>query len=232
MSATSLILILLSSIGFLISGLFSAYLLLIKNNKSTIHMLLGGLLLVLSIRVGKSVFYNFTELHIIIKNIGLAANLAIGPFLLLYGKVLIHAYALKRKDFWHFLPAAIYVVFSGLIPNQAGNDLWFASYSLVMFQQFCYLILSARLIKNWKLAWHHTLQKGFVILWSAIGLIWLTYLLIFLQILPTYIFGALAYSILVVVLAYFVSKEGSSLLQKEKYGPNRLSAKQSQAVTV
>ncbi len=228
MSATTLTLILLSSIGFLLSGFFSAYLLFLKKHKSQINLLLGGLLLVLSFRIGKSVFYNFTELPVVIKNLGLAANLAIGPFLLLYGKVLFQQQKLRRKEIWHFLPAIIYVMLSPVIPNESGHDLWYASYSFVIVQQLCYLGLSGLIIENWKAAWQHVQQKGFVILWAAISLIWLTYLLIFLQLLPVYLFGALAYSTLVVLLAYFIVKEEYPFIQKRKYSQSRLSPQQSQ----
>lgn len=228
MSATTLSLILFSSIGFLISGFFSVHLLFIRKDRTQLHLLLGALLLVLSIRIGKSVFFNFVDLPIVIKNIGLAASLAIGPFLLLYGKALMQQYKLRRQDFWHFIPALIYVVFSAVIPNQTGDSVWYASYSFVIFHQLCYLIYAALLIKDWKLSWNHAQQKGFVILWSAIGLVWLTYLLIFVRLFPVYIFGALAYSVLVVLIAYFVMKEGMPFFQKEKYGQRRLSASQSQ----
>lgn len=224
MSVINLALILLSSIGFLFSGVFSAYILFIKKSKNHLHLLFGGLLLALSLRIGKSVFYNFTDLPVIIKNIGLAANLAIGPFLLLYGKVLIQQHELQRRQLWHFLPAAVYFIFSALIPNQTGDDTWYASYTFVIFQQFCYLGLSFLLIKNRK----DIQQKGFVILWVAISVIWLTYLLIFIQILPVYIFGALAYSILVMLLAYFSFTEQFMFSIKEKYEASRLSSKQSQ----
>lgn len=228
MSATTLAIILLSSIGFLFGIFFSAYLLLFNKHKSHLQLLLGGLLLVLSLRVGKSVFHNFVDLPIIIKNLGLAANLAIGPFLLLYGKVLMQEYHLQRKDTVHFLPAFIYIIFSHLIPNETGEYWWSISYTFVIVQQGGYLGWAGRLIKHWKAAWNHRQHKGFVLLWSAISIIWLTYLLIFLQWLPVYLFGALAYSILVIVLGYFVVKEEYAFIQREKYGQSRLSSKQSQ----
>lgn len=228
MSATTLAIILLSSIGFLFGVFFSAYLLLLNKYKSHLQLLLGGLLLMLSLRVGKSVFHNFVDLPIFIKNMGLAANLAIGPFLLLYGKVLMQQYQLQRKDLVHFLPAAIYVVFSAFIPNKSGDYWWYLSYTFVIVQQAGYLGAAVRLVEDWRVAWHHTQHKGFVLLWSAISVIWLTYLLIFLQWLPVYLFGALAYSILVIVLGYFVVKEEYAFIQREKYGQSRLSSKQSQ----
>lgn len=228
MSATTLAIILLSSIGFLFGVFFSAYLLLLNKHKSHLQLLLGGLLLVLSLRIGKSVFHNFVDLPIVIKNIGLAANLAIGPFLLLYGKVLMQQYPLQRKDLGHFLPATIYVVFSAVIPNKSGDYWWYVSYTFVILQQGGYLAVAMRLVQHWKVAWNHTQHKGFVLLWSAISLIWLTYLLIFLKWIPVYLFGALAYSILVIVLGYFVVKEEYPFIQREKYGQSRLSSKQSQ----
>jgi len=227
MSASILTLVLLSSIGFLFSGFFSVYLLFVKKGKGYLHLLLGGLLLVLSLRIGKSVFHNFTDLPVIIKNIGLAANLAIGPFLLLYGKVLLKQYKLRKKEMWHFLPAILYVVLSPILPNQSGDSFWYGSYAFVIFQQLCYLGFSALLIENWKATWGHAQHKGFVILWSAISLIWLTYLLIFIQLFPVYIFGALAYSVLVMLLAYFVIKEKDFFSSKEKYVQSRLSPQQS-----
>lgn len=227
MSVVTLGLILLSSIGFLLSGFFSVYLLSLKKNRSHLHLLLGGLFLVLSLRVGKSVFYNFTELHVIIKNLGLAANLAIGPFLLLYGKALMHKYELRKKDLWHFFPAGLYVLFSPLIPNQTGNFYWYSSYIFVIIQQLLYLAIPVILVQDWKKTWSKIPQKGFAVLWIAISIMWLTYLLIFVQLLPVYIFGALAYSVLVIVLAYFLLQEENIFTPIRKYKQSRLSSKQS-----
>ena len=228
MSTLTLLLILFSSVGFLISGFFSLYLLFIKKHRALLDLLLGGLLLALSIRIGKSVFYNFTELPIAIKNLGLAANLAIGPFLWLYGKVAIDKSALRKHDYLHFIPAGVYIVFCGLIPNQISSVHWQTSYGFVIFQQLCYLAVSTMLINSWEESWRDGGHKSFLILWGAIGIIWLTYLLIYIELIPAYIFGALAYSLLAILLAFFALEEGWLLSPREKYGPQRLSSIQSQ----
>lgn len=228
MSAITLSLILLSSIGFLLGGLYATYLLLFKKPNNVPQLLLGGLLLALSLRVGKSVFYNFTELPLVIKNMGLAANLAIGPFLLLYGKVLIDRHELKRTEIWHFFPAALYILFSPIIPNQSEDFFWLVSYGFVIVQQLVYLGISIKRIPDWRQAWVDPRKKGYVLLWSGVTLIWLSYLLIFLGWLPLYLFAALSYSVLMLVLAYFIIVEENIFSLGEKYGSNRLSPEKAQ----
>lgn len=80
-----LLIAIISGIGLGISLFFGIYLLKGKKIQNTI---LGILLVVLTLRITKSVFYNFVELPVFIKNLGLAANLAIGPLLYLYGRSL------------------------------------------------------------------------------------------------------------------------------------------------
>ncbi|MEM7572052.1 MAG: AraC family transcriptional regulator [Bacteroidota bacterium] len=155
------------------------------------------------------------------------ANLAIGPFLLLYGTVLIQGSSLQKKDGWHFLPAALYVLFSPVIPNQLGDTLWYVSYSFVILQQLGYIGWSALFIRDWTSNWAIVTHRGFIILWTTVALIWLTYLLIFLGLIPVYLFGALAYSFLVLLLFYFVTKEGQALLPREKYVQQPLSNQES-----
>lgn len=228
MSPATLTLIIVSSTGFIISGLFSLYLLSAKRLKNTLNLLLGGLLLVLTIRIGKSVFYNFTELPVTIKNIGLAANLAVGPFLILYGKVLLQKHSLSYQHTWHFIPALLYFIFSPVLPNELGHNWWYLSYSFVISQQFFYLLSCTFMLKNKTAVWENPHQKGFLVLLVAIGFTWFTYLIIFMGLLPTYIFGAVSYSILVMLLIFFMFREKYSFLNKEKYIQSRLSKKQAQ----
>ena len=224
MPISTLSLIIISSFGFIISGFFSAYLLSSKKSKNGLHLLLGALLLMLTIRIGKSVFYNFTILPLTIKNIGLAANLAIGPLLFLYGKVLLYRDRVLKWHIWHFFPTILYLIGSPIFPNQLGSHLWYISYSFVILQQLVYLILCSRLIVNW----HLPKQRHFLILLLGISFIWLVYLFIFLGFLPVYIFGAVAYSVLVILLVFLISQEKFSFFYKEKYSQSRLSKKQAE----
>ncbi len=82
------ILFLLASLGVVNGFLVGSYL-IIKKSRSVADRYFGGLLLALSIRIGKSVLHYFIEdVDLLIRQIGLSACIFIGPFFYLYLKSL------------------------------------------------------------------------------------------------------------------------------------------------
>ncbi len=209
MSAIKLLLFFVTSIGISLSLLYSFLLYRWDKRPPYSNQILAILLLFLSLRIGKSVFYNFVDLPLIIKNFGLAFNLAVGPLLLLYGQSLLKSnFKLKRRDILHFIPSFIYLLFSWIIPNAQGNPIWQLSYSLVLFQSFCYVYLS------WKVWYTYSESKDFKSTWYlsltlGLGSMWIVYLLIFINLIPVYLAGAFSFTLLVCILTYLIIKEKS-----------------------
>ncbi|MEL6357455.1 MAG: hypothetical protein AAFQ37_11050 [Bacteroidota bacterium] len=138
-----------ASIGISLGLFFSIVLFRFERKAPYANQYLALLLFFLSLRIGKSVFYNFVELPLWVKNVGLAANLVVGPMLWFYGKSLLqNAYQWNIRRSLHFLPAMIYVVGCRFIPNEQGNGWWLVTYSIVLLQAFIYVCLSLSLWKK------------------------------------------------------------------------------------
>ena len=226
MTPITLSLIILSSVGFLISGFFSAFLLSKVRGNRLINRLLGFLLLALTLRIAKSVFFNFTELPLVVKNLGLAANLAIGPLLWLYSRALLKDKGFRKIDWLHFIPAFIYLVLSPIIPNQYGERSWYWSYGFILMQQFIYLLLCFQEVRDWKLLWQTPYYRSFVVLYAGIGIIWLSFTVIFLGWLPVYLFAAIAYSVLATIAIVLFGNQTIAFSGQEKYAQTKISTDQ------
>ncbi|MBX2878275.1 MAG: helix-turn-helix domain-containing protein [Saprospiraceae bacterium] len=196
MDVQQLLLFFLASLGLGLSLFFSFVLLRWKGPRQQANRLLGLLLLFLSLRITKSVFYHFVALPLFIKNLGLAANLAVAPLLYLYGRALSDAaWKWTKPQLLHFIPALAYAILSPVLPNGAATPAWQWLYPLVLGQSFIYaglsLSLAYRSLQKDQLTqkWYLSITWGLVILWG-------TYLAIFLTWIPIYLMGALSFSVL------------------------------------
>ena len=97
--------------------LLSAYLFFSNKEKQLSKYLLGGLVLALSIRIGKSVLLYFDrDLHKLYLQIGLSACLFIGPFLYYYLKSVIQPVTKFPKQWkWTLLSLLAFILIAGSI---------------------------------------------------------------------------------------------------------------------
>ncbi|MEM9685667.1 MAG: helix-turn-helix transcriptional regulator [Bacteroidota bacterium] len=194
----TIIISVISSIGLGLSLFFGMYLLKSKKYQNRI---LSILLIVFSLRITKSVFYNFIDLPLYIKNLGLAANLATGPLLYFYGRALFRSSGIFPKFYWvHFIPTLCYIVFCNAIPNAVEHNTWPWSYGFVLVQSFFYVFLSLMLYRNNAEHPEKELRKWFLVLTGTLAAIWLVYALIFIKVLPMYSAGPIAFSIFMFAL--------------------------------
>lgn len=187
--------------GLGISGFLGFYLL--AKRKELSELLLAALLIFLSLRIAKSVFYNFVDLPLYIKNLGLAFNLSVGPTLLFYGKALLNQqFRLKPIYILHFVPTTIYVVFSNQIPNGTPDLIWNLSYGLILFQFFIYLGLCTQLVlkNNWS-----SDTKWFSWLVLTLIIINFVYLFIHINVIPYYAAGILSFTFFMILIAVGIS---------------------------
>ncbi|WP_436517004.1 helix-turn-helix domain-containing protein [Ekhidna sp. To15] len=217
----------LSSIGLGISSFFGFFLL--KNSKLE-NRLLAWLLIALSLRITKSIFYTHIELPLVIKNLGLAANLAVGPLLFLYISILLGKQKLHRLDGLHFIPAIGYFLLSPLLPNGGDNNFWIISYSLILMQSFTYVGLSAFCLTKNRMKVGNKHIKWASSLTAGLFFMWLIYALIFLKFLPLYALGSVSFSILIFILL-FVALNHQKLFKgsASRYLNSRLSDKEGKA---
>lgn len=116
MNSTHLMIAMFCAIG-VAQGFFGAFYLLSAGKKPQVsNRLLAGLLLGLSLRVGKSIYYYLFDNppHFFI-GVGLAGLLVIGPFLWMYIRsVVVPEWRWKPVYYLHFIPALL-ALFSGLL---------------------------------------------------------------------------------------------------------------------
>lgn len=90
------------------------------------NLLLGFLMLMLCMRIGKSLFLIFSDVPRILKQIGLSACIMIGPLLFLYLRQLLSDRSKSiRSDAAHiFIPLCAIVLFGSIRPYEMYPDLW------------------------------------------------------------------------------------------------------------
>ncbi|MEP5611265.1 MAG: helix-turn-helix domain-containing protein [Cyclobacteriaceae bacterium] len=218
----------ISSTGLGLSLFFGFFLL---KDRRLDNNILALLLIILTLRMTKSIFYSATDLPLFVKNLGLAANTAIGPLLFLYGKVLLGKRKIETKQYFHFIPALIYVLLCNSIPNEEGSLLWAITYSAVLIHSFAYVFFSLIQYAKMKDFIDQGLRRWYLQVTLSLSAIWLVYTLIFLTIIPTYSFGPLAFSILMFLLVY-VGLNTKKLFQVDvkKYASSKMTDEEGQAV--
>nr|WP_298998807.1 helix-turn-helix domain-containing protein [uncultured Allomuricauda sp.] len=201
-------------------------------NRKLENRILGLLLIVFALRITKSILYNFIELPLFIKNLGLAANLAVGPLLYLYGlQLLSQNQSFKRANLFHFVPSLLYVLFGQIIPNSGSSVFWNFSYTFILLQSYIYLGLSLYLYLKKMNHVQKELRLWYIRLIFTLGLVWITYTLIFVDVLPIYSAGPVAYSIFIVLLSYLGinSKKTFNLSLAPKYDTSNLTPEKGKA---
>lgn len=120
------ILFLLASLG-VVNGVIVGVYLLWKKPRTPANVYFGGLLLVLCIRIGKSVFFYFDrETDRLILQIGLSACVFIGPFFYLYARALQQqAKEFRRSDILLLITLLAGIIGVGLrFPYRSFPEVW------------------------------------------------------------------------------------------------------------
>ncbi|GAA0722429.1 hypothetical protein GCM10009430_24820 [Aquimarina litoralis] len=115
--------LLLGSVGLIIALFFGAFMIISKEQQKSANIFLAIYLLAFSLRIGKSLFYNYFPINPIVRNVFLGMLLAIGPSLWLYVKNLS---ANNKKEGHkvlqvHYIPLLFFVGFCWLIPNDGSQ---------------------------------------------------------------------------------------------------------------
>lgn len=120
------ILFFLAGLGVFNGCLLAIYFLFMLKPKKWVNILFGLLMLMLCIRIGKSLFHVFTDLDRIYRQIGLSACIMIGPFLFLYIKNILSKTSIASKSDWaHILIPLLGVSIFGLFfPYEHYDALW------------------------------------------------------------------------------------------------------------
>ncbi|MFD2562102.1 helix-turn-helix domain-containing protein [Aquimarina rubra] len=219
--------LLLGSIGFIIALFFGLFLIITKKERASANVFLAIYLLAFSLRIGKSLFYNYFPIDPIIRNVFLGMLLAIGPSLWFYTTRLFLPNKTKKKRsvLIQYVPLFLFVVFCWLIPNDTSI------LSRIIFLGLLVHILSYALFTLYWL-FKNKSQSGhksyaifswlifFTVLTMAMSLIQMG---VFLRLVP-YLSTAFLFSVVVFILSVWALKN-PFLFQtaNEKYANSSLS---------
>ncbi|MCU0439505.1 MAG: helix-turn-helix transcriptional regulator [Raineya sp.] len=226
MNYSSQILFFLSALGIFNSIILSSFFVFLKKNKAISDFFLSGLLLVLSIRIGKSVFFYFNNsLSKIYLQVGLSACFFIGPMLYFFVKAKLQNLNFAFTKYTLAFLLLVTIIFGILFPYQEHASLWGNQvYCVINYQWLFFIFLSIYAAKSvfYKL-FHtrHLITKDDI--WvmtiiAGVSIIWISY---FTGRYTSYISGALTFSfsfyISFLVIIYTKSKPSVTGSTKEKY---------------
>ncbi len=231
MNVESQLLFLFSAIGALNGFLLSVYFAFFTKSKGVSKYFLAALLLVVSVRILKSVFFFFNPgLSQFFIQIGLSALVLIGPFLFLYVKAMQQKENLKGWPF-HIVPVLLLITVLGIVyPYVEYRPLW-RTYIITGIYLFwlVYMIFTTVLLKDLfrKLFSRnhglHTTEIWTLSVFVGIFLIWLGYRI---GSYTSYIVGALSFSfIFFLLILFWVFKRANKPLffeEMPKYGSKKI----------
>lgn len=234
MSASQITLVIISGLG-VIHGLFLAiFLWSYQKGNHTSNKILSLLLLVLSFRIGKSVFFEFLDnLDVKIIFVGLGTLMVIGPLFLFFARSCADKdFRLSRKHWPHFVPATLGVLF-GIWINETHLETLSIFLFLILFVSYYghYLFY---LIKTYKFTLKHRHkslnQESYELLrllFYALLAIWIVYVLNLFDELIPYIVGPVLYSIVAYLVSFIViQKDYIQKIDHSKYKTTPVSDEQ------
>jgi AraC-like DNA-binding protein len=216
------ILFFLAGLGVFNGFLLALYFLLFAKPKKWANILFGLLMLMLCLRIGKSLFLIFADVPRLYKQIGLSACMMIGPFLFLYLRNLLSISKRPVKsDLLHTLfPLAAIVILGIIRPYETYPVLW----NTVVVQGI-YIVWIAYMIASFLLVWPlyrktmnqsaSILEQWMVLLNSSILILCIAFNLA-LHGFP-YLAGPLLFSlVLYLLMAFLAAKRNRSIVLLEE----------------
>ncbi len=220
--------LLVGSIGVSISLLFGIFLLVTKTEQHKANFFLSMYLLAFSLRIGKSLFYNYFPIDPVIRNVFLAVLLAIGPSLWLYVFLRKHPqHQLTGKTHvWHYVPMLLFMALCWIIPNNRGALARLIHYALIAHIITYAVYTLYWLLKGDKKSTSHREQKidswlrFFVITTLTVVML---YFLIIQNIIPYYMGMAFLFSAAIIAFCiWWLQNPFLFKIEAEKYGQSTL----------
>jgi len=212
-----------SALGAFNGFILSIYFAINAKKKNFTNYFLSLLLLVLSIRIVKSIFFYFNpHLSNIFIQIGLSACVLIGPFLFLYLK----SYKVEKLNWtkhvvYYLLVITILGIFYPYVEHRAIWSKWIVC--AIYSQWFIYIILSLKYLRSifLKIKEKETLKRidiWFLSIYFGVAFIWLAYSM---AAYTSYIVGALSFTfvlyLIILLLVFKTNSESTFFNEKEKY---------------
>ena len=232
MNFSSEILFFFSLLGAFNGLLLGLYFLLFVKPRHISNTFLGILLIVLSVRIGKSVFFYFNpELAGIYLHIGITACFFIGPFLYFYVRSIV-APAKAIGHWWKYHLLLLLPIIIGVdvqFPYYDHLALWQTVFmNLIFLQWLLYLVAAGWLLRFlFKKLWKKgeklkVIEKWVLNIYFGNVLIWLAYLSCSYT---SYIAGALSFSFvsyLLILVLIFTKRKQAFVFPATKYADRKI----------
>lgn len=222
-----------SALGAFNGLLLSSYFLFFVQPKKLSNAFLGALLLALSIRIGKSVFFYFKpDLAFGYLQLGLSACAFIGPFLYCYIRSITKPEILRREWRYHFGFWLLMVLLVGWrYPFADYVDLW-RPYIIqgIYLQWLGYILLSSIWIKDALSVEQTRGQKPWILsIYLGNIAIWVTYNVCGYT---SYILGALSFSFMLylLVLLLVFRRRKTAAASAPKYATNKIAREEADPI--
>ena len=204
-----IVLLIGSIIGIVNSFILIIYALTTKKGQKTTNYIFAFLILMLTIRISKSIVVSFSlELHDFLITIGLAGFLAIGPsYYLLAQSIVKEKFKVSIKHITHLIPAILLIALWFLIDDLRSSwDYWHLFYRLILLQYMIYMTVTVFNI-NLSDFNRKDLINQLNIVGYFLAAIWFLYLLNDVSGFP-YISGAILYSIIIYFSLVIIINKG------------------------
>lgn len=233
-SASQIFLIIVSGLG-VIHGLFLAiFLWIYKKGSVQSNRILSALLIILSFRVGKSVFLEFTpDLDVKFIFIGLGTLMAIGPLFYLFTKSCVKpATRFQSRNLLHFIPSIVGILFGFWLTDYHMQWLPKALFAVLFIGYYLhyliYILISyTHFSKHSKLGLSSDTHQLLRILFYGLLMIWIAYVLNLFDESVPYVVGPVLYSIVAYVISFIIiQKEYIQKIDQVKYKSTPVSDEQ------
>ena len=236
MTAGQILLIVISGLGVL-HGMFLA-LFLLTNTKGNLlaNRLLSILLIILSFRVGKSVFLEFLDkLDAKFIFIGLGTMMIIGPIFHFYTKAIADkSFRWSNKLLIHFIPALLAILFGFWIEERHLETLpriLFAFLFLSYYSHYLAYLIKTKLYisRQRKAGLEDSIHKLTNLIFYGLLVIWVAYFLNLIEDIVPYVVGPILYSIVAYTVSFIIISKGYIRdINQEKYKTTRVSDDQTE----
>ena len=223
--------LLFGSIGVMLSLFFAAFLILTRKKQPKANIFLTIYLLAFSLRIGKSLFFNYFPIDPVIRNIFLGVLLTIGPSIWFYTNYLSKPDVLinRWKILVHYIPALVYISFCWAIPNDGSTAAQFFYTSLILHMVVYTVVSLIWLYKQPKDSMPNRSVEKWLYYFIGVTLFMVViYFMISNNIIPYYLGTAFLFSAVIIFFGIWALKNPFLFkINKEKYSNSSLSYEES-----
>lgn len=222
MAITNLILFLLAGIGVVNGLLLAMYFLFSLKPKKWVNLLFGLLLLVLCVRIGKSLFHVFSDVPRIYRQLALSTFILVGPLLFLYLRAFLSKVKNPSKfDLAHLAIPSLFILTIGLRwPYEQYPDLWNHYFILMIYTVWVvYMIASFRyvfpVIKKFFRKQAEIGERWLLLIYTCVLVLCIAYVAAYYGF--PYLSGPILFSVvLYLIMGFFINKRNRLVILQDE----------------